>query len=77
MMERLVEVEDGVLAMERMKRVTFDIPSDMHLRIKIRCARQDIPMRGVLRTLLEQAFAQQDRQRTPARTKPKASAEAM
>jgi hypothetical protein len=63
--------------MERIKRVTFDIPADMHLRIKIRCARQDIPMRGVLRTLLEQAFAQQDRQRAPARAKPKPNAEAV
>lgn len=39
-----------------MKRLTFDIPADLHRRMKLACVGQDRDMADVLRELIEQRF---------------------
>jgi hypothetical protein len=39
-----------------MKRLTFDIPADLHRRMKLACVEQDRDMAEVLRELIEQRF---------------------
>jgi len=39
-----------------MKRLTFDIPADLHRRMKIACVQEDVDMAEVIRGLLAQRF---------------------
>jgi hypothetical protein len=39
-----------------MKRLTFDIPADLHRRMKLTCVEQDRDMAEVLRELIEKHF---------------------
>lgn len=39
-----------------MKRLTFDIPADLHRRMKLTCVEQDRDMAEVLRELIEKRF---------------------
>jgi hypothetical protein len=39
-----------------MKRLTFDIPADLHRRMKLACVEQDRDMAEVLRELIEKRF---------------------
>ena len=41
---------------EPVKRFTFEVPSSLHKRIKMRCAAHDRQMADVLRELLEKHF---------------------
>jgi hypothetical protein len=40
----------------RMKRLTFDIPADLHMRMKIGCARERKDMAEALRELIAQRW---------------------
>jgi hypothetical protein len=40
----------------RMKRLTFDVPADLHLRMKIGCAQEGRDMADVLRELIAQRW---------------------
>ena len=50
------------------KRLTVDIPPSLHQRVKSQCALKGLGMADVVRTLLEQHFAQEHLQATPAYT---------
>jgi hypothetical protein len=39
-----------------MKRLTFDIPADLHRRMKLTCVEQDRDMAEILRELIEKRF---------------------
>lgn len=39
-----------------MKRLTFDIPADLHMRMKLACVREDRDMADVIRELLQGRF---------------------
>ena len=39
-----------------MKRLTFDIPADLHRRMKIACVQDDREMAAVIREMLEARF---------------------
>lgn len=41
---------------QRMKRLTFDIPADLHTRMKLACVREGRDMAEVLRELIAQRF---------------------
>lgn len=41
----------------KMKRLTIDVPEDLHRRIKSGCASKGVKMADEIRTLLEQHFA--------------------
>jgi len=45
-----------VVPTERMKRFTFDVPEQLHRRIKSRCAEMGVDMADEMRRLLEQHF---------------------
>jgi hypothetical protein len=51
-------VKGAELPKERvpMKRFTIDVPRDLHLRVKIECAKRGVQMCDVIRELLEQEF---------------------
>jgi hypothetical protein len=56
-------VDDWVLdrptdTSEPMKRLTIDVPINLHKRIKSQCAMQNLVMADVIRELLEQRFPQ-------------------
>ena len=42
----------------KMKRLTIDIPADLHRRFKAECARQEVRMADVIRELLEREYRQ-------------------
>lgn len=46
-------VEDA----EPMKRLTIDVPMNLHTRIKVTCARRGVKIADEVRALLEQHFA--------------------
>jgi hypothetical protein len=49
------------------KRFTFDVPTALHTRMKIECARRGLRMGDVLRELIEQEFLRSRKSRgTPA-----------
>jgi hypothetical protein len=50
------EAPAQVVPTERMKRFTFDVPEQLHRRIKSRCAEMGVDMADELRRLLEQHF---------------------
>lgn len=57
-----VETSEGQEAepqSETMKRLTFDIPENLHRRIKTQCASKGIKMTDELRLLLEKHFTDQ------------------
>jgi hypothetical protein len=39
-----------------MKRLTFDIPADLHMRMKLACVREGVDMAEVLRELIAKRF---------------------
>jgi hypothetical protein len=39
-----------------MKRLTFDIPADLHMRMKLACVREGVDMAEVLRELIARRF---------------------
>ena len=41
---------------EKMKRLTIDVPADLHTRIKIRCVRDGTNMSDAIRELLSERF---------------------
>jgi len=43
---------------EKMKRFTFDVPENLHRRIKTRCAEKGVDMADEMRRLLEEHFPQ-------------------
>ena len=43
-----------------MKRLTIDIPSELHASVKASCARQGIKMADAIRKLLEEKFGNAD-----------------
>jgi hypothetical protein len=48
------QVREG--GVERMKRLTVDVPLTLHTRIKSQCALQSVQMADVIRDMLEQRF---------------------
>lgn len=49
-------VEEFVTGKPTMKRLTFDIPEDLHRRVKIGAARDGLHVTDVIREFLEQRF---------------------
>ena len=49
-------VASDALTEARVKRLTLDIPADLHRALKIRAAELDVPMVELLRVLIEQAL---------------------
>lgn len=43
---------------EKMKRLTIDVPADLHRRIKVNCASRGVKMADEIRRLLAEAFDQ-------------------
>jgi hypothetical protein len=41
---------------EEMKRLTFDVPANLHRRIKVACAKKGVKMADDLRELLERHY---------------------
>ena len=56
-----VKVNDREVApeVEIVKRLTVDVPAEMHKRIKVYCAANDLQMAEVVRAILEEKFPQQ------------------
>ena len=52
------EAEDAPTQSVPMKRLTIDIPADLHRRFKAECARQGVRMADVVRELLEREYRQ-------------------
>ena len=52
----------GFGADEPMKRLTIDVPVELHRRIKAACARRGLKPSSVLRDLLEREFPDTSRQ---------------
>jgi len=51
-----VVVASDALTEARVKRLTLDIPADLHRALKIRAAELDVPMVELLRLLIDQAL---------------------
>ena len=49
--------EAGTAATVPMKRLTIDIPSDLHMRVKMQCAARGRKMADEIRVLLEERFS--------------------
>lgn len=49
-------VASDALTETRVKRLTLDIPAEIHRALKIRAAELDVPMVELLRALIEQAL---------------------
>lgn len=45
----------GTTSMQ-MTRLTLDLPTDLHRRLKVHCAEQGIRMAEILRTIIEREF---------------------
>jgi hypothetical protein len=41
---------------QRMKRLTFDIPADLHKRIRLACIEKEVDMAAELRCILQEHF---------------------
>jgi hypothetical protein len=41
---------------QRMKRLTFDIPADLHKRIRLACIEKEVDMAAELRCILQERF---------------------
>ena len=57
--EPLAETEQEtspIITEPKMKRLTIDIPPDLHTRIKVKCAQDQIKIADIVRQLLEQKF---------------------
>jgi hypothetical protein len=48
--------DEGPATKRLMKRLTFDIPADLHMRMKVGCAREGIDMAEALRELIAQRW---------------------
>ena len=44
-----------------MKRLTIDVPEDLHTRIKVQCAQKGVKMADVIRSLLAEHFPEAPR----------------
>ena len=53
----LVETSESAARATAMKRLTIDIPSDLHTRIKMQCAARGRKMADEIRVLLEEHFS--------------------
>ncbi len=51
-----VEAEEWVKGSSRMKRLTIDVPEDLHRRIKTSCAANGTKMADQIREILEREF---------------------
>ena len=51
-------------AAEPTKRLTIDIPMNLHKRIKSQCALRDVPMADEIRELLEKHFPEKHQETT-------------
>lgn len=49
-------VASDALTEARVKRLTLDIPAELHRALKVRAAELDVPMVELLRALIEQAL---------------------
>lgn len=53
-------LEEEVVPLEPMKRLTIDVPQSLHKEIKSRCALRGVKMADEIRVLLERHFLQHD-----------------
>lgn len=52
----MVDVNEQSNEVQKMKRLTIDVPQDLHARIKVSCAQKGIKMADRIRELLEREF---------------------
>jgi len=48
------------LAKPEMKRLTIDVPIDLHTAIKVKCARKGVKMADAIRDILESEFGKSE-----------------
>jgi predicted DNA binding CopG/RHH family protein len=48
------------LAKAKMKRLTIDVPTDLHTTIKVECARKGVNMADAIRDILEKEFGKSE-----------------
>lgn len=54
--DRSEKIDKWVSPKEPIKRLTIDVPLSLHIRVKSRCALENLVMADIVRDLLEQRF---------------------